>query len=546
MPPTTIGTSLRRSLAALDSCSGPCTLSLLIGCAIPIVCVTSTFIFIWAKRRSRIRVAVQENVVPTHRSSFGMIYSRLSSISMNRRSTLTPSIDPNLIPSSASRKSSVVSLNRTSETPTRVSLRNSTPTHRAPLLDTCIPALPSILGEFLLYSDVITSTSDVETLPYQTPSSMPTQRYPVSPISIKPPTPPKTDAARSSPISTIRSSTPQSLSVVIQEDDSNDTLEKGNGPRKDDPFESMDVEELSLYLTADTQLVDQPLLSKNENRNPAPIASMWSILATSTIDTLTTVRLDDFPPVPSSISMSGSTPMWKAIPSSSISLLSLVKAWTPASLHLLDVKFDHSDKKFSCKHHCLAGPQLLSEPGQLWDDEDERRFSYPYRRHATRPSMEHMRKTWTAGMLYSRSCGPGDLWDENDELLISQVSANSSTSMSTLASISYVSLEFSMSDSDLDRTLSTDFHAFYSGMEDANDSAKGHNIDAESDNTQSRKCPQLVHPLRQLCICREIFHTVSSDCSCGADGCSVGTRKILKSADDVLLLSDVEVRFATP
>ena len=147
--------------------------------------------------------------------------------------------------------------------------------------------------------------------------------------------------------------------------------------------------------------------------------TLWSILvdSNSTLETLLPVRLDDFPSIPQ-VGLALLPP--EATDGVAASQSSLVLAFSrstsaPASINLLADSVEDISRRFRFPSRRAFFSSRQYDPGQLWDEEDECRFSKAVVKG------KPLRHTWSAGVSYSRSSssGPGELWDDEDERRIS-------------------------------------------------------------------------------------------------------------------------------
>ncbi|KAL5485451.1 hypothetical protein ACEPAI_8093 [Sanghuangporus weigelae] len=139
--------------------------------------------------------------------------------------------------------------------------------------------------------------------------------------------------------------------------------------------------------------------------------------STSTLASLLAVRLSQFPAVPALPPLSLLSFVAKSIVTrrsqSSIGSTITCSISAPASLNIIDIQLDDALPERNPDGQFLMGWPSFSNPGELWDEEDDLLFSVylPKKRIDLSKPVRH---TWTAGIKYSRS-DKGDLWDDEDD-----------------------------------------------------------------------------------------------------------------------------------
>ncbi|KLO09097.1 hypothetical protein SCHPADRAFT_580431 [Schizopora paradoxa] len=541
--------SSRRSLDALDACTGACNLGLIIGCAAPIFIAISTLSIILVRRRivarrSMVQAQEQEDeAISNGGSSFGMLYSRLSSIHPSRQSALVevPQTPPGIQVETSSVKSISTLLpvkvheNIQEE---RISEENPNPEERpiTPLL--VLPSLSSMLGDFLSYGEAIDE---------QAPSESDVPKPKLSEGRSRPSLP-GTDGLRTE--EDLRS-TKSNEGVSLARESSNDHLiaymATSTTPMKStplskwnieaieeeaDPFAPMDVDDLVELMQPDIQTL--PIIQSKPDL--AVTTTLWSILvdSNSTLETLLPIRLNDFPSIPQ---VGLAHPRPEATEGVTASQSSLVLAFSrstsaPASINLLADSVEDISRRFRLSSRRIFHSSRHCDPGQLWDEEDERRFSKAVVKGT--PS----RHTWSAGVSYSRSSssGPGELWDDEDERRIScevsgPIADEYLEALSTFATLSFASLDIISVPAGLG-----ELHKSFRNSSEvplALDSVDGDTtIGSSSESLESSRSTNVLLPHKNpgadaksslmfssysggLCICQEIF--VDSACVCESD-----------------------------
>ncbi|OCB87398.1 hypothetical protein A7U60_g5538 [Sanghuangporus baumii] len=139
--------------------------------------------------------------------------------------------------------------------------------------------------------------------------------------------------------------------------------------------------------------------------------------STSTLASLLAVRLSQFPAVPALPPLSLLSFVAKSIVTrrsqSSIGSTITCSISAPASLNIIDIQLDDTLPQRNPDGRFLMDWPSFSNPGELWDEEDDLLFSVylPKKRVDLSKPVRH---TWTAGVKYSRS-EKGDLWDDEDD-----------------------------------------------------------------------------------------------------------------------------------
>ncbi|KAL5507548.1 hypothetical protein ACEPAH_7004 [Sanghuangporus vaninii] len=139
--------------------------------------------------------------------------------------------------------------------------------------------------------------------------------------------------------------------------------------------------------------------------------------STSTLASLLAVRLSQFPAVPALPPLSLLSFVAKSIVTrrsqSSIGSTITCSISAPASLNIIDIQLDDALPQRNPDGRFLTDWPSFSNPGELWDEEDDLLFSLclPKKRVDLSKPVRH---TWTAGIKYSRS-DKGDLWDDEDD-----------------------------------------------------------------------------------------------------------------------------------
>ncbi|KAL5523501.1 hypothetical protein ACEPAG_7674 [Sanghuangporus baumii] len=139
--------------------------------------------------------------------------------------------------------------------------------------------------------------------------------------------------------------------------------------------------------------------------------------STSTLASLLAVRLSQFPAVPALPPLSLLSFVAKTIVTrrsqSSIGSTITCSISAPASLNIIDIQLDDALPQRNLDGQFLMDWPSFSNPGELWDEEDDLLFSVclPKKRVDLSKPVRH---TWTAGIKYSRS-DKGDLWDDEDD-----------------------------------------------------------------------------------------------------------------------------------
>ncbi len=325
-----------------------------------------------------------------------------------------------------------------------------------------------------------------------------------------------------------------------------------------DHFASMAVEDLVSCLRSDVQL---PTTIQSKP-NLAVATTLWSIIvddsSNSTLETLFPVRLEDFPSIPK-LGLALAVPPLTVLENTiSVSQSSLVLAFSksmsaPASLNLLDDKLEDVPRRICFHPRRMVCVTQQYDPGQLWDEDDERKFNDAVVRGKL------LRNTWTAGVLYTRSSssGPGELWDDEDDRRMSyevstQIVDECLEALSTFATLSFVSLDtISISDG------LGGFHKFFQSSSDVPlaGSTGGDTTMETSGSLESFASTEVLLPQKcadtefslfsshsgGLCICHEVFP--GSACVCDPD--VSGGATIVELDDDAEPLKQ-DVRYACP
>ncbi|KAH8118918.1 hypothetical protein DFH11DRAFT_1561828 [Phellopilus nigrolimitatus] len=205
-----------------------------------------------------------------------------------------------------------------------------------------------------------------------------------------------------------------------------------------DYFGSMDIDSLSLSNTSADDIVEEISTSQL-----IQTTSHWSLFidSFSTLGSMLAVRLGEFPPVPTFL------PSRMAIgqdvlaivhrqSESSIQLSLSRSVSAPASLNILEMRLEDFLLQGKSSRPCLLKWPSFSDPGELWDEEDDLLFSEYVPQNPIDLSRK-CRHTWTAGVDYER-VEKGELWDAEDDRRIS--SMGEFEALSTLVSLSAISL----------------------------------------------------------------------------------------------------------
>ena len=349
----------------------------------------------------------------------------------------------------------------------------------APMIS--LPSLSSILDEFSIYADVIetqfiteakqSSTFFVEgTLSSMDVNVQSSSSFPLSPSSESIVSP---DSYRQisdkEDISTFNLSTAggavKENEVCLDSCSSSDIETKdevtGITPEKSSdssliyyPFAVTDIDGLrSFHRPIDIETVDQ--ISTSDLK---PATSLWSLLESTvpSLGSLITVRLDDFPSVPSFLLQSppGLVLTIDALLVSHRSGTPLFSALTrslsaPASFSILEAKLEDflPQRRVSDEARLIEWPGFFG-PGELWDEEDDILFGLRVDTECSEV-VKLYRNTWAAGIICDH-CGKGDLWDDDDERRLSTL--GQFEALATFASLSILSFEL---ESTYDMGLST-------------------------------------------------------------------------------------------
>ncbi|THH06554.1 hypothetical protein EW145_g4002 [Phellinidium pouzarii] len=175
-----------------------------------------------------------------------------------------------------------------------------------------------------------------------------------------------------------------------------------------------------------------------------PSATFWSVQidSFSTLGSLLAARLAEFPSVPTFLPI-GTCHEHGALFSayrsqSSISSTVSRSLSAPASLNILEIRVEDSLPQRRANELLALGWSNITDPGELWDEEDDILFSV-FMRPKLIDHSKPTRYTWTAGVSYSHKDSTGELWDDDDDRRFSFHSAKFDA-LAAFASLSLISI----------------------------------------------------------------------------------------------------------
>lgn len=211
----------------------------------------------------------------------------------------------------------------------------------------------------------------------------------------------------------------------------------------------------------DIEAIVPPQEDEVEEIDTSQLASTTTICSlaldsSSTLASLLAVRLSQFPPVPAlppllQLGFAGRSLITRTSQSSLGSTVTCSLS-APASLNILEIQLNEALPPTGPIGPLLENWPSFSNPGELWDKEDDLLFSVCVPKKPITPS-KPIRHTWTAGIRYSRS-DKGDLWDDEDDRRFSFAGGEMKPgSLDIFVSGSMFSLEMSTGHALADSTL---------------------------------------------------------------------------------------------
>ncbi|KAI5118236.1 hypothetical protein M0805_008872 [Coniferiporia weirii] len=426
------------------SCSGSCA-QVIVGCVLPLLAVASSIPIMLVRRHISCKHSILRSQLLKNTSRVPATpRAPLNSVYIARVNYYLPAIDtmPSLSVTESDFDEAAATSSIEKEDTRSVSIASSKssailPYDKPPMIS--LPSLPSILCEFTVYADAIESeqlaeakqssicllesvfsSMDVSALSYPAflLAESPSLGFPATPSS----TLEKHDTF-SSESGNLPSAYGEDVQLTAESERKTvspfimaSTLSSVAEEREDDVDLFHDTNGCG---PSATHLYDQEIIEEINTSQLSQTTTLWSVRidSLSTLASLLASRLAEFPSVPTFLPQGpgrGQVAIFTGRRSeSSINSTVSYSISAPASLNVLEIRVGDFLPQRAPNVPCLLRQPAPAEPGELWDEEDDLRFSVclpPKPTGSSKPS----RYTWTAGVSYSRSEN-GELWDDEDD-----------------------------------------------------------------------------------------------------------------------------------